>query len=889
VAGEPAAVHGAVLKRSGFFAACLLAIVAALLPAASRAAERHRIAPDPGWVEVLPLPADTTGLPAPEGARYLLVDDQVNLLGTEPVWHRRLVEEVVQERALASAARLSIVFQPLYQRVELHAVEILRNGERLDRSRRADLQVLRRESDMESGILDGRLTLQVTTPDVRVGDRIEYRFSVIGANPIFGSDYHDVYSAAYGVPLAGRRLRFLYPPDVEPRHKVGREGYRVTEGGGNGWRSLEFRATDLPPVATEDGVPGWHDEFGRLQFSTLADWAAVADWARPLYPARLRDRRLAADMADALGLDPADPQGALERAIAFVQGDVRYTAIDMGSYSHAPNAPEVVLDRRFGDCKDKSTLLVALLAEAGIRAEPVLVNTVARANVRDRLPSPLAFDHVVVRAYMPGGDAWIDATRGRERAPMAAREPLPFRYGLPVYSGGGLVEIPAPPPTRPVVEVNQRIRLERTGSRASALFGVVTDYRRGDAESIRTQFEDSARKEIGDRYLSYMRRFYDDIVSVAAPAADGTPEAGAIRTVESYRLDWDAGQASTFGIVLFQLGDWLPQLPRGARSAPRVLAGPRHATQTIRVDSAQGWSVEPEHDRVENPWFDFERRVEVDGEDLIVSGTWRRHADEVPAKDYARFRNDMEAARELLVFEVDTQAKPAILSTRAADWAWPAAAMLALAMVLGVAWRRRGRDPLSGMLFAPRSAMAPLLDPPRHWWPVLVLATVTALLGAAPDLAGEARGGNAARALFGLVSAMAWFPLYALLLKGCLRLLSIRAGFSGLLMALAWSCVPYVVFLLLAGLALGGRIWIFNDGHDMQAAELPGVLAGLLLVVAGLCWYLVANINACAVAARTGRGRMFGAVMLSFLFVAGLALAVGLVAAVVYFSRGVAL
>src|SRR5690606_9998497 len=126
--------------------------------------------------------------------------------------------------------------------------------------------------------------------------------------------------------------------------------------------------------------------------STLADWPAVARWARPLYPARFTDRVLARELAARLRLDAADPQGSMERAIAFVQGEIRYTAIDMGSNSFAPNPPETTLDRRFGDCKDKTTLLVALLAEAGIDAEPVLVNTFARAAVKDRLPSPLAFD-----------------------------------------------------------------------------------------------------------------------------------------------------------------------------------------------------------------------------------------------------------------------------------------------------------------------------------------------------------------------------------------------------------------------------------------------------------------------------------------------------------------
>lgn len=893
MAGEPDAVPSVVLKRTWFATACLLGIAAAaaLLSGGAWAAGQYRIAPDPAWVEASPPVGDAAPQPAVDGSRFLLVDDQVNLLGRQPVWHRTLVEEVVQERALASAARLSIDFQPAYQQVELHAVEIERDGERIDRSGRADVQVLRRESDMESGILDGRLTVQVTIPDVRVGDRVEYRFSVIGANPIFGSDYHDVYAAAYGVPLAERRLRFVYPVGLQPEYRSGRGGYRVTEGGGEGWRSVEFRASGLPRITRDDNTPDWHDTFGRLEFSTLADWPAVAEWARPLYPARLQDRTLAAEMVELLELDRADPRGSLERAIAFVQGGIRYTAIDMGSYSHAPNAPELVLERRFGDCKDKSSLLVALLAEAGIEAEPVLVNTVLRANVGDRLPSPLAFDHVVVRARTPDGDAWIDATRGREQAPLAAREPLPFRAGLPVYSGGGLVGIPAPPPEQPVVEVNQRIRLDRDGSRASALFGVVTDYRRAEATDIRAQYEDTPANEIGDRYLSYMRGFYDDIASAAVPSAGGTAEPGVVRTVESYRLDWDVREAGAFGIVLFQLGDWLPRLGRDARTTPLLLGGPAYATQTIRLDFPRGWNVTPETERIRNPWFTFERRVEVEDGDLVVTGSWHRHVDDVPAADYPRFRGDVDAARDLLVYQVTLGPGALLPPTRPADWAWPALALLVFAGMLAVAWSRRRSGPLAGMLFAPRLAMAKILAAPR-WWPVAVLVGAVSLVGLAwnlaalPDYAPDERIPMVLLAIAGAASTAIWFLVHALLLKGCFHLLSVRAPLRPMLQAVAWASVPYLLAMLATAAAMRGRLEGLGSAGAPKPADMPALLVVLLLGLIGTCWSMVASVNTLAVAAGTGRAKALGAlaltVLLELVFIAVLALLAG----IAYFALG---
>src|SRR5690606_17227036 len=153
----------------------------------------------------------------------------------------------------------------------------------------------------------------------------------------------------------------------------------------------------------------------------------------------------------------------------------------------------------------------------------------------------------------------------------------------------------------------------------------------------------------------------------------------------------------------------------GPRSAPLRLGGPEHASQTIRADHPLDWSIAPESERIENPWFAFERRVGLEGGDLVVTGTWRRLATEVPAADYARFRADIDAARDLLVFSVDLAARPAILSAGLAAWAWPAATFVVLGGLLATAWRRRRRDALSGLLFAPRPTMATLLARPRHW------------------------------------------------------------------------------------------------------------------------------------------------------------------------------
>ncbi|MGC3964587.1 MAG: transglutaminase domain-containing protein [Rhodocyclaceae bacterium] len=107
-------------------------------------------------------------------------------------------------------------------------------------------------------------------------------------------------------------------------------------------------------------------------------------------------------------------------ALDFVQNDIRYLALPFGENSHRPFAPHEVLTRRYGDCKDKSLLLVSMLRQMGIDASPVLLATQNRRSLDQLLPSPLDFDHVIVRVRLPSGqEYYLDPTLRAQISPLA--------------------------------------------------------------------------------------------------------------------------------------------------------------------------------------------------------------------------------------------------------------------------------------------------------------------------------------------------------------------------------------------------------------------------------------------------------------------------------------
>ena len=166
--------------------------------------------PAPAWIDPVDVAAIAPAA-ASDGVAYVLVDDQVSILGDEPVEYRRLVYDVVDREGLEDAGRTPIGFQPDYQRIALHGLIVERAGARGDRSADVRAELLRRETNADAGMLDGQRTLELFLPDVRVGDRLDISYSVIGRNPVFGDDFHAARNMGYGQGIGMRRIVAFAP------------------------------------------------------------------------------------------------------------------------------------------------------------------------------------------------------------------------------------------------------------------------------------------------------------------------------------------------------------------------------------------------------------------------------------------------------------------------------------------------------------------------------------------------------------------------------------------------------------------------------------------------------------------------------------------------------
>jgi hypothetical protein len=202
-----------------------------------------------------------------------------------------------------------------------------------------------------------------------------------------------------------------------------------------------------PPASPEvEGAPPRYNFRRAVEYSDYASWTDFAKQVWPVYQAAsMLDAQspLHAEVAK-IAAASADPVERAQAALRLVESQVRYVFVGLDGGNYIPKRADETWQRRFGDCKAKTVLLLALLRELGIKAQPALVASRGGDGINGRLPDPLLFDHVLVRATLNGRDYWLDATRQGDRYLDMLPQPF-FVWALPLSAAGS--ELVTPPVT----------------------------------------------------------------------------------------------------------------------------------------------------------------------------------------------------------------------------------------------------------------------------------------------------------------------------------------------------------------------------------------------------------------------------------------------------------
>ncbi|MGC4000043.1 MAG: DUF3857 domain-containing protein [Anaeromyxobacter sp.] len=271
-------------------------------------------------------------------------------------------------------------------------------------------------------------------PALAPGDVLELVWrveDVAGENLL--SDYFGDLTLVDGTARKARFDYVLLAPAARPIHAATPAGVAHAERAlPGGVVEHRWTAAEVERLVPEPAMPGWSDVARLVHVSTYETWdevnrfywGLVRDQLRPGAELRAVARRLAAEALAARGapppalaadgaalVPPSDPalrRALVEAAYAFVVTQTRYVGLEFGIHGYKPYRVDQVLARRFGDCKDKASLLHALLEAMGIDSRLVLLRMRDLGGLPEHPASLAVFNHAIL--YVPELDLWLDGT-----------------------------------------------------------------------------------------------------------------------------------------------------------------------------------------------------------------------------------------------------------------------------------------------------------------------------------------------------------------------------------------------------------------------------------------------------------------------------------------------
>lgn len=541
---------------------------------------------------------------------------------------KTVVAKIQSDAALQQLGILGMAFAANSQHVEFHYVRSRHQDGSVTETPLSGVMEQPMQATVQAPFYSDLKLAQIPVKNLQVGDTVEWEGRVVttkaeAQNEFWSSEEFVTEGSvvlAQSVELrlpAAKSVTVWTNPALGIKVKQSQDGdlkvYR--------WELHQLQPTVGPEAEATKEAKKKHvltadeeldEERGKLPsvaWTTFPSWTAVGEWYRGLELSRTTpDDEIKAKVAE-LTAGKATDEDKVRALYEYVSTQIRYIGVAFGVGRYQPHQAVEVLHNQYGDCKDKATLLTAMLAAAGVPSDAALIGAGVRFN--EAVPSPASFNHLITHLKLSGQDVWLDSTE--EVAPYKMMYAgLRDREALLVPPAGTPVveKTPKDPPFAAVQTWTAKGSLDANGISESQ----ITLTERGDDEiamraAVRAlgpaQYNDVAQRML--RALGYAGT--ESHTEFSRPDAVNEPFKMSFAYHREKGGDWDNLR------IIPQLAPVF--LPSGDDSEPPVqalrLGTPRTETSTAEMQLPKGWTAElpkPVHEKSPFATYDLTYRFE---------------------------------------------------------------------------------------------------------------------------------------------------------------------------------------------------------------------------------------------------------------------------------------
>jgi alkylated DNA nucleotide flippase Atl1 len=535
----------------------------------------------------------------PDEPFVLLLDDGVVRLesdGRGTRTYRQVVQILTQEAAERFGEQV-FSYSSSREKLTVNWLRVVRPDGSIVSAQPTHEQESDAPTALESPIYSDAKLHRATLGGVTPGTLVDWSYTVETLQSVMPGDFFSAWSVTTG--RLTRRSRFVVdvPASLTPRIRERNLRFprRTTESGGR--RVYVWATADVPkPPEAEPFAADSNDVSVTITVGSPVGWGDVARW----YAGLAKDRYTVTPALEARLSEVVHGartrEDSLRAVYRWVAQDFRYVSVSLGLAGYQPRTPAAVLETKYGDCKDKATLFVALAQRMGFHAYPVLLNL--SGGVDSSLPTTQQFNHMIAAVERPGGYLYLDLTA--DAIPVGLLPPSEYgEFGLVVHPDGRGEAVKFPLDST----ANRGVDLLAGELSAQGIFtGALTRTRVGTAQlALRAALSRNISASERERIARNMADgVFDGAVGDSLQLFDGhdlNAPARVSLVIRSAKATSSAGGSDILTLPLVQVvtprlvAEVEAHVPRAYPIDASAVFGPEESLTEIRIMLPEGWKA----------------------------------------------------------------------------------------------------------------------------------------------------------------------------------------------------------------------------------------------------------------------------------------------------------
>ncbi|MBK7544124.1 MAG: DUF3857 domain-containing protein [Elusimicrobia bacterium] len=524
-------------------------------------------------------------------------------------------------------------YNPTFEKLTMSAVVITPEGKRIHHNKVQD-----KARSGNNAVYDDTRVVTLTVPNLTVGSTVELRIAYHNFKPRVPGQielFHQIEPSGeakrvrYAVTWPqGMDLTFLPSNGLAPGKST------VT----NGKHTLEWAFNDRDEIPDEDYTPPVEHLAGSMSISNWKDWSQLDAFFAPVVGESAKVTPPIQKLAEEIMAKSTSTADRIQGVFNYIDDNVRYVSMNLGQNGLTPHPAEETLKNRYGDCKDRTALAIALLKVLGVKAYPALVAPTL-PEIQDALPRWGYFNHMIA-AVEHGGLYFVESTDNN----FPYTEQHPGLNGGQVFlidgNGGKRITLPTEDLSNPGTWTTKRIQLNPDGSGRLEHTGILS---RKSCPGVRQGIRaiEAMPKPLADKSKQVM------LAAIHAGIQDGAIEFqgvdqrfGPIQTRITGTAPGLAQKNGPFLVYALEVEDRMENFPDSPRVHPLWFTVTDYAHTETVVQLPAGHSVvhRPRNFDMKTDGIRFKRACKLEGNRFtVIEDRWLTPA-RLPATEYHRLR-----------------------------------------------------------------------------------------------------------------------------------------------------------------------------------------------------------------------------------------------------------